>query len=266
MPPRILHLHAVLPSAADQAVALAREGAPAGTLVVARTQSAGRGRAGHRWVSPEGGVYLGLVLRPRVPMQCLMAVQPCAQLGVLDALRGRGVEGAALGWPNDLLLGDAKLGCVTVDAGVGEGVYAVIGVNLNVAWSAALGDVSETGDFCAEHPLPVAALGEELAEEQLVDLAEVLAEAIMARMATYEADVAARRAQAGPLQPFLSEYFDAIPLLGEYVRASYSDGRVAALGHFVGIDIWDRVTVRDKAGTEHEFAQEQASLRPLPQD
>jgi hypothetical protein len=93
-----------------------------------------------------------------------------------------------------------------------------------------------------------------------------LGQQLMARMATYEADVAARRAQAGPLQPFLSEYFDAIPLLGEYVRASYSDGRVAALGHFVGIDIWDRVTVRDKAGTEHEFAQEQASLRPLPQD
>jgi len=263
MTARTLHLFAALDSAADHAVGLARDGAPAGTLVLCRTQSAGRGRAGHLWVSPEGGLYLGLVLRPRVPMQCLMAVQPLAQLGVADALRARGVADVALGWPNDILLGDAKLGCVTVDAGVGEGVFTVVSVNLNVAWSAALGDVSAPGDFCATHPLPVAALDQELAEEQYIELAEQIADAIVARLAGYEADVAARRAQAGPLAPFLSEYFDEIPLLGKRARATYVDGRLAALGTFVGIDIWDRVTLRSDDGAEHEFAQEQASLRPL---
>src|SRR5712692_11886615 len=64
----------------DMAKALARAGAPAGTLVWAREQSAGRGRRGRVWLSPPGNLYLSLVLRP----EC--AASRAAQLGFVAAL------------------------------------------------------------------------------------------------------------------------------------------------------------------------------------
>ena len=265
--------HPELPSAADETVRLARDGAPAGTLVLAGVQTAGRGRSGHRWLSAEGGLYLGLVVRPKVPMQCLMALQPLAQLAVLDVLRARGCDRAALGWPNDLLLrsdaapddrtADAKVGAVTVDAGVGEGVFGVIGVNLNAGVAPSQDALAEGGDFAATHPQLAGALGWDLGEDDLQALAREVCEAIAARLATYEADVAARRAMAGPLAPFLPELFDEVPLLGKPACAYYADGRVAAEGFLVALDIWDRITVRTQAGADEEYAQEQVTLRAI---
>jgi BirA family biotin operon repressor/biotin-[acetyl-CoA-carboxylase] ligase len=121
--------HAELPSTQQRALALAAEGAPHGALVLADRQTAGRGRHGHGWHSPPGGLWLSLVLRPRrAPTDGV----PLTLLGGLAALRAVHEEGGlacALRWPNDLMCGSRKLGGVLVDV---RGDAAIMGLGLNV--------------------------------------------------------------------------------------------------------------------------------------
>jgi BirA family biotin operon repressor/biotin-[acetyl-CoA-carboxylase] ligase len=87
---------------------LAAQGAPAGTVVIAEEQTAGRGREGRTWHSPVGGVWLGMLLRPARAQLAVMSVRVgLAVADAVDALLGR-VE-TRLKWPNDVVLGERKL-------------------------------------------------------------------------------------------------------------------------------------------------------------
>jgi BirA family biotin operon repressor/biotin-[acetyl-CoA-carboxylase] ligase len=87
---------------------LAAQGAPAGTVVIAEEQTAGRGREGRTWHSPAGGVWLGMLLRPaRAELGVLSVRVGLAVADAVDALLGR-VE-TQLKWPNDVVLGERKL-------------------------------------------------------------------------------------------------------------------------------------------------------------
>ena len=121
-------------STMDAAHALAGQGAPAGTVVLADRQSAGRGRNGRSWVSERGaGVWLTVVERPSdvsgIDVLSLRLGLHAAR--VLD----RHAEGVvALKWPNDLLLGDRKLGGVLVEARWQESrlLWVAIGIGVNL--------------------------------------------------------------------------------------------------------------------------------------
>jgi BirA family transcriptional regulator, biotin operon repressor / biotin---[acetyl-CoA-carboxylase] ligase len=95
--------HEEIGSTQERARALARGGAPHGTLVVSRTQKSGRGRLGRWWGSPLGGLWVSLVLRPEIPTRFAPRITQAAAVGVAKALWGFGVE-ARIKWPNDLLV------------------------------------------------------------------------------------------------------------------------------------------------------------------
>lgn len=125
------------PSTNTVLLARAERGAPAGTVVVAECQTAGRGRMGRVWISaPRDSLTFSLLWRlpaGRAPTGLSLA----AGLGVAEALRGLGVEGIALKWPNDILLNDRKLGGMLVEM---TSSSAVIGVGLNLRLPANLPD------------------------------------------------------------------------------------------------------------------------------
>jgi len=121
----------------DRARALAIAGAPHGTLVSARQQTAGRGRQGRRWSAPAGSsVLASLVLRSPPPLLPLLAaVAVCDVIG----------ERALIKWPNDIVVpasdvegcgegssGLAKLAGILVESRPQEG-WAVLGIGINVA-------------------------------------------------------------------------------------------------------------------------------------
>jgi BirA family biotin operon repressor/biotin-[acetyl-CoA-carboxylase] ligase len=122
----------------DEALALARAGAPHGTVVTADEQTAGRGRAGRRWHSPPGDdLYLSAVLRPgQVGARSaaeLPAITLAAGIGVCEAVRGAGVAAARLKWPNDVLVGDRKLaGILAETTGSGDAGALVLGIGVDV--------------------------------------------------------------------------------------------------------------------------------------
>jgi len=103
----------------------------AGTVIRADRQTRGRGRKGARWESPEGNLHMSLVVEPPDP-------STVGQISFLAAVAaGQGVEDLAgplpdlaYKWPNDLMIGGAKLGGILIEGGLG-GVY-VVGIGLNI--------------------------------------------------------------------------------------------------------------------------------------
>ena len=119
-----LHLRAT-DSTNDRAKALASAGAPHGTLVTAAEQSAGRGRQGRSWAAPAGrALLMSLVLRDWTPLLPLAAAVAVADVAG---------AGAAIKWPNDVLLGDGgKVAGILVELRPQEH-WAVLGIGVNVA-------------------------------------------------------------------------------------------------------------------------------------
>ncbi len=121
----------------DEAARLARAGASHGTVVISESQTAGRGRDGHTWSSPPGGLYLSAIVRPPLALAAVPPMTLAIGIGVCDAVRACGV-GGVLKWPNDILveqeLGARKIAGVLVESqSQGGKVDAVIvGIGINV--------------------------------------------------------------------------------------------------------------------------------------
>lgn len=107
----------------------AGRGAPAGTVVVARHQLAGRGRMGREWHTDEAS-SLAFSLLWRLPGGASPSgLSLAAGVAVAEALRRQSIEGVLLKWPNDVLREGKKLGGILVEL---AGATAVIGIGLNL--------------------------------------------------------------------------------------------------------------------------------------
>jgi len=123
-----------LPSTNTEAARQAALGAPEGLCVVAREQTAGRGRRERSWVSAkDAGLYVSIVLRPALEVRHWPLITLAAALAVRDALEEAcGVE-ADIKWPNDLLAGGRKLCGILAETAEGaRGRAVVLGVGVNL--------------------------------------------------------------------------------------------------------------------------------------
>lgn len=124
---------------------LIAQGAPEGTVVIAETQTGGYGRRGHAWSSPQGGLYLSVLLRPgahrAIDRADLMAKLPTLSLACGIAVRraavgflvSRKARDVKLKWPNDVVLQTGatyrKLSGISLE-GTADGLCLGIGVNV----------------------------------------------------------------------------------------------------------------------------------------
>jgi BirA family transcriptional regulator, biotin operon repressor / biotin---[acetyl-CoA-carboxylase] ligase len=122
-------------STSDTAKSLGTRGAAEGALVVAETQTAGRGRLGRHWVSPPGtGIYASLLLRPPLPPNELPQITLSTAVAMVRALtRAVGIT-PGIKWPNDLILKGKKLGGILTEMETESDQirYLVVGLGLNV--------------------------------------------------------------------------------------------------------------------------------------
>ncbi len=126
--------HAVLESTNTRAAELARAGAVHGTVVVAESQTAGRGRRGRSFVSPPGtGIYLSVVLRPAIHPSQAFRLTVCGALAVVDACLKEGLA-ARVKWPNDVYAHGKKLCGVLAEmhADMERIHHAILGIGVNV--------------------------------------------------------------------------------------------------------------------------------------
>jgi BirA family transcriptional regulator, biotin operon repressor / biotin---[acetyl-CoA-carboxylase] ligase len=112
----------------------AREGAPEWSTVIAERQTAGRGRPGRRWLSPAGNLFLSVLLRPGLAPGNAGVLPLAAGVAAAEAAGEWDVE-ARLKWPNDIVVGNLKLGGVLIEASAStKGVdTVVVGVGMNIA-------------------------------------------------------------------------------------------------------------------------------------
>ncbi len=133
VPSSLITVFESIPSTNTYLATLAREGAQAGRVILAETQTAGRGRLGRSFFSPKGsGIYLSILFRPKV----LDAGRLTTLAAVVTASAIERVCGIKVGikWVNDLLFDGKKL-CGILAEGVGT-EFAVLGIGINVKKSA----------------------------------------------------------------------------------------------------------------------------------
>lgn len=121
----------------EEAKRLAVEHAPAGTLVWAREQLAGRGRRGRNWTSPRGNLYLSLLLRLSCPpaQACQLNFVTTVALASAVAMLLPADASITLKWPNDVLVGGAKVSGILLEAGAAGDRsvdWLVIGAGVNL--------------------------------------------------------------------------------------------------------------------------------------
>lgn len=114
---------------------LAEKGAEEGTLMIARTQTKGKGRMGRKFFSPKGnGLYFSLLLRPNLLAEEGGLITTAAAVAVCRALIRLGAENPRIKWVNDIFVKDKKVCGILTESHAEKGkiTYAVLGVGINL--------------------------------------------------------------------------------------------------------------------------------------
>lgn len=241
----------------DDLLEAGKQGAPHGTGLAARAQTAGRGRRGHKWDSTAGNLLLSIVLRPCVNPAKYSGLAAVSGLAVLEALEKQGLASEiALKWPNDLVARGRKLGGILVEAARdNEGKpFAVCGIGVNVNYTPQ--EVPDGG---------LAAIGLSDLNESVPAVDMFLDEvyhAVIDAVDTWAERLNAKEEDAGPLAPVHDEYIAHLNLIGKHVIARSPAGDELARGIFRTVDDCGRASIETESGL-CVFHFEEASLRPL---
>ena len=129
-----LYWYSQVDSTNTRAKLLAKDGAAEGTVMIAGNQTAGRGRMGRSFQSPDGqGVYLSVILRPKCAPTELMHLTCAAGAAMVEAVEAVSGIRPQVKWINDLVVGNRKLGGILTEMSVSNGLvdYAVVGIGIN---------------------------------------------------------------------------------------------------------------------------------------
>lgn len=241
----------------DDLLEAGKQGAPHGTGLAARAQTAGRGRRGHKWDSTVGNLLLSIVLRPCVNPAKFSGLAAVSGLAVLEALEKQGLANEIrLKWPNDLVARGRKLGGILVEAARdNEGKpFAVCGIGVNVSYVPS--EVPDGG-------LPAIGLSDLKESVPAVDmLLDEVYHAVIDAVDAWAERLNAKEEDAGPLAPVLDKYIAHLNWIGEHVIARSPAGDELARGIFQTVDGFGRACIETEDGLRF-FHFEEASLRLL---
>lgn len=203
--------------------------------ITANAQTRGRGRSGRSWSSPHGNLYATLLFRPGCKPDLVHQLSLLAGVAVHEAIDSVGpLPGLRLKWPNDVLVGAAKLAGILSESVVGQDAepLAMLGIGLNLASSPTDTHRSATS---------LAAYGLTLAPSAAL---QAIHEALFRWLAVWEGGLgfaAIRTAwleRAGPL--------------GATLTINAGKGRIE--GRFAGLDADGSLLLKDPGGHEHRFS------------
>ena len=132
---RKIFYYDTIASTMDRAIDLGMGNAPQGTIVIAETQTKGRGRLRRSWVSPRyKGIYFSLILKPKISPNQAPILTLLAAVSVCEAIKEISGLDVKIKWPNDILINHKKLGGILTElnAEMDEIRFVVIGIGLNI--------------------------------------------------------------------------------------------------------------------------------------
>ena len=123
----------VIDSTQNQALKMANESKNHGTIIIAEKQTGGKGRSGRRWISPKGGIWISIILQPKLDISIITLFPIAASLALSYAIEKTCKISPELKWPNDLTVKGKKLAGMLVDASFESNriVSLVLGVGIN---------------------------------------------------------------------------------------------------------------------------------------
>ena len=133
-------------STMDVARNMAKDDCPHFTVIIAESQTKGRGRLKRKWISEQGGLYFTIVLRPDMPISLVHMVNFCASLSLAKILQNHFSLNAKVKWPNDVLVDDKKISGLLseMEADDNEINFVNIGIGINVNNDPALEESNAT--------------------------------------------------------------------------------------------------------------------------
>ncbi len=217
-------------------------GAPAGSLCLCETQTAGKGRLGRSWHSPAGqGLWLSVLLRPRIQPEQAPLITLCAALAMAQAVHEVTGLDARIKWPNDLVLEGKKLCGILLEIGFGgAGIdYIIVGTGLNVRTGAYPAELAHQATSIEDHLAPPPR--RELLVRYLAALEEIIT-----------------RLETEGFTSLAEDYRAHSCTLGSAVKVS---GSVEFTGVAEGIDETGALLVRDNSGELHRVLAGDVSVR-----
>ena len=128
----IIHFHDI-DSTNIKAKELAQKGIEDGSIIIAEKQTLGSGRFNRKWVSPSGGLWFTLVLRPTIPPTEAPKITQIAAASIYKTLRDFNIN-TTIKWPNDILLNDKKLCGILAEmkCDMDSVHYLILGIGMNI--------------------------------------------------------------------------------------------------------------------------------------
>ena len=105
-----------------------------GMVIIAEEQTGGIGRMGRAWVSPSGGIWITVVLKPRVPIDHIFMITMAGSIAIARAIRKEYDLGALIKWPNDIYIGSKKVAGLLLEfaAEADEVHYCLLSIGIDV--------------------------------------------------------------------------------------------------------------------------------------
>lgn len=232
-----VHELASVGSTNEEAKLLARLGAAHGEVVIAREQTAGKGRRGRSWLGlPGQQLYLSVILRLDLEARDAPKIVSLVAVAVAEALDAFGVE-AAIKWPNDLEVGGRKIAGILLElSATGRGIeflVAGIGVNLDGRREELPEEIRSRATTVEE------AAGRKVAGRELAGV-------ILARMEAW-----LDRLAAEGFEPIRARYLERSAIIGGRVRMIEADRELEGVAE--GVDEAGALLVRLDDGTVERF-------------
>lgn len=242
-----LLLHDQVDSTNSLLLNLAQQGQAHKSVVAAEWQTQGRGRRGRTWWAPLGsGLTFSLLWRFQRPLTALSGLSLAVGLALARGLRGLGIEGASVKWPNDILVDGRKLAGILIEThgDMLSAASAVIGIGLNIR---SVENRPEVGGFT-----PVA-MADVLGRQP--DRNDVLIRLL------HELDVVLKTFDAQGFAPFVAEWQQYHAWQGRPIRVLGAGGQTMLEGVALGVDASGVLCVRTEDGVQTVHSGE-VSLRP----
>lgn len=134
---RKIMVYEEIPSTNTEAKALAQNGASEGDVVIAKSQSAGKGRMGRSFISnSENGLYMSIILKPSIPLDKCIYITVLGAVAVLDAIEETSGIECQIKWVNDIYINEKKVSGILTEASIDFETsslqYAILGIGVNI--------------------------------------------------------------------------------------------------------------------------------------
>ena len=231
---------------------LARQGAREGTVVMADSQSRGRGRMERAWESPAGlNIYSSFILKPPIAVSTAPQLTLLAGVAAARALAGASGLDARIKWPNDIFMNGKKLAGILaeMEAEGPRARFIILGVGVNVNWRG------------EDLPPDLQATATSL----LVESGREVSRAAVAERLFQELEEEYRRFLQEGFSPRLREEWNRLSWInGKKVVAVGPGGEVR--GRALGLDMDGALLLVDEEGQPRRFIAGDVSLRRTEKD